>query len=288
MRFKIIFVCLIALILTALPVTVFAQELDYGRTGSISVTLSEQISKTPIAGAELSVYHVATVKLNSSGHLSFTYKESFKNCGIALEDEELANKLDQFLNDHLIEAKKVVTDSEGRANCTKLELGLYFVKQTNTVSGFAPCKSFLVTVPLYSDGEYRYDVEGTPKTEIAKRMSITIKKVWNEDETVSIPDSVTVQLLRNDTVVETATLNSQNEWQITFDDMPESDDYRVEEIDIPQGFTVTYEQNGSVFIVINTAALIRTGQLTWPIPLFAVVGMLLLAVGTAILHGERT
>jgi len=69
--------------------------------------------------------------------------------------------------------------------------------------------------------------------------------------------------------------------------MPESDDYSVQEINIPQGFTVTYAQNGYSYTVTNTAALIQTGQLTWPIPAFAIIGVVLLAVGTVILRKER-
>jgi len=38
---------------------------------------------------------------------------------------------------------------------------------------------------------------------------------------------------------------------------------------------------------LDTAALIQTGQLTWPIPAFAIIGVVLLAVGTVILRKER-
>lgn len=287
MRNKIISFCLIAVLLIALPITAYAQNLDFNRLGSIRVTLLEKNGTSPIVGAELSIYHVATVELNASGNLSYTYTKPFEACGAVIDDPELATKLDQFLNTHSITATKAVTDSLGTATCAELPLGLYFVKQTNTVAGFAPCKPFLVTVPLLSDGVYHYDVEATPKTEVAKLTSITIKKVWNTDETSKVPDSVTVQLLQNGAIVKTATLNAQNQWQVTFPDMPESDDYSVQEINIPQGFTVTYAQNGYSYTVTNTAALIQTGQLTWPIPVLAFIGVVLLIVGTVILRKER-
>lgn len=287
MRNKIISVCLIIMLLTALPITAFAQDLDFNQRGSIRVTLLEKNRTSPIAGAELSVFHVATVALNSSGNLSYNYTGPFKDCGAALDDPELAIKLEQFLNAHPVTAIKAVTDSQGTAVCTDLPLGLYFIKQTNTVEGFAPCKPFLVTVPLLIDGVYQYNVEASPKTEASKLTSITIKKVWNTGETSKTPNSVTVQLLRNGTIVETATLNAKNQWQVTFENLPESDDYTVKEINIPQGFTVTYGQNGYNFTVTNTAALIQTGQLTWPIPVFAFIGVVLLMLGTVILRKER-
>jgi len=287
MRNKVISVCLIAVLFIALPITAYAQDLDFSQRGSIRVTLLEKSGASPVVGAELSIYHVATVALNSTGNLSYTYNEPFEDCGAALNDPELAIKLEQFLSAHSVTAIKAVTDSQGTARCAELPLGLYFVRQTNTVEGFAPCKPFLVTIPLLSDGVYHYDVEATPKTEVVKLTSITIKKVWNTDKTSKIPDSVTVQLFRNGNIVETATLDPQNQWQVTFPNMPESDDYSVQEVDILQDFTVTYTQKGYNFTVTNTAALIQTGQLTWPIPVFAFIGVVLLMLGTVILRKER-
>lgn len=288
MKRRIVFVCFIALLLITLPLSVFAQGLDYDRTGSITVTLVDPANKEAIAGVELSVYYVATVGVSTEGKLVYTYTEPFKSCGSALDDPELSNKLDAFLNDHPMETPKMETNLQGTANYSGLELGLYFVKQTNTVSGYAPCKSFLVTVPFLRDGEYLYDVDATPKTEITKLTPITIKKVWNRDRSTSMPDSVTIQLLRNKKVVEEAVLSSKNQWQVTFNDMPVSDEYSVQEINIPRGYTVTYGKNGYVFTVTNTAGLIQTGQLTWPIPILAVTGLLLLAAGTVILRKESS
>jgi hypothetical protein len=100
-------------------------------------------------------------------------------------------------------------------------------------------------------------------------------------------DSVTVQLLKNGTVVKTATLNAQNNWQVTYTGMPESDAYSVNEVNVPKGFTATYKQNGYVFTVTNTSTLIQTGQLIWPIPVLAVSGMLFIAVGIVLLRNKR-
>jgi hypothetical protein len=127
-------------------------------------------------------------------------------------------------------------------------------------------------------------VNASPKTEVARLTSITIKKVWNTDATTEAADHVTVQLMRDGKVVQTATLNAQNDWQVTYTDMPESDAYSIKEIDVPKGFTATYSQAGYVFTVTNTSTLIQTGQRVWPIPVLAAVGMLLIALGIALLQ----
>ena len=287
MRHKFISVFLIAWILLMMPMTVFAQDFDSDRVGCISVTLMDHDGKTQISGAELSLYYVATVKLNNKNNLSYTFTDAFEDCGATLNDPALSVKLDAFVKDYSISAEKLVTDAHGNVTFTDLPLGLYFVKQTNTVAGYASCTSFLVTVPNNSADSYVYDVNASPKTDVEKLTAITIKKVWNTDASTKAADSVTVQLLRDGVVVETATLSDQNNWQVTYTDMPESDVYSIVEVNVPKGFTATYSQNGYVFTVTNSASLIQTGQLIWPIPVLALAGLCLIAVGTIVLRKLR-
>ena len=284
---KLISVFLIEWILLMMPMTAFAQDFNSDRVGSISVTLMEQDGKTPITGAELSLYYVATVKLNSKNNLSYTFTNAFKDCGCALDDPTLSVKLDAFVKDHSVSSEKLFTDAHGKVTFTNLPLGLYFVKQTNTVKGYAPCTSFLVTVPNKSADGYVYDVNASPKTDIAKLTDIIIRKVWNTDASAKASDSVTVQLLRDGVVVETATPGVQNNWQVTYTDMPESDAYSIVEVNIPKGFTATYSKSGYVFTVTNSASLIQTGQLIWPIPVLAMAGLCLITVGTIVLRKTR-
>lgn len=287
MRRKLIAVILTVWVLLMLPVTAFAQEFVPDRAGSITVRLIDRDSQTPLVGAELSLYYVATVSLNANHKLQYGFTEDFADCGCALEDPALAGMLDAFVQEHATPVAKQVTDGQGYAAFTDLPLGLYLVKQTNTVTGYAPCAAFLVTVPSQEDTGFCYDVNATPKTEVAKLTAITIKKVWNTDESTSATDSVTVQLKKDDIVIATAVLNDQNQWQIVYTDMPESDAYSIVEVDVPKGFVATYSQNGYIFTVTNTAFLIQTGQPVWPIPVLAVVGLCLIALGAAVLRKTR-
>ena len=284
---KIIIFCLTILLISTCSYTVFAEEYNPNLTGSISVTLTDKKQSEAIVGAELSLYYVATVIMDENGNLIYDYTNDFKQLDCAIDDEELATKLDLFVSQHSIPSVKTTTNINGTAMCAELPLGLYFIKQTGAVEGFAPCTPFLVTVPNEKDGEYLYDVNASPKTEVTRLTSITIKKVWNTDKSTEAADSVTVQLLRNGNVVKTAILNMQNNWQVTYSDMPESDAYSVKEVDVPKGFTATYKQQDYVFTVTNTSTLIQTGQLIWPIPVLAISGMLLIAVGIILLQKKR-
>ena len=268
-------------------ITVSAEEFDPGKTGSVSVTLTEQYDKTPIVGAELSVYYIATVGINTDGNLNYIFTEEFSEIDIAIDDPELAGKLDAYLSENEVPALQLRTDAIGTAVCENLPLGLYFIRQTNTVEGFAPCTPFVVTVPMENAKGYVYAVNASPKTEVAKLTTITIQKVWNTDASTKAADRVTVQLLRNGKVVETATLSENNNWQVTYTDMPESDAYSIQEVNVPKGFTATYKQNAYVFTVTNTSTLIQTGQLIWPIPMLAFIGVLLIATGVVFLQKKR-
>ena len=284
---KTLTICLTVLLLITFAFTVSAEEFDPGKTGSISVTLTDQYKKTPIAGAALSVYHIATVGINTDKKLNYIYTDAFAAIGIAIDDPDLAINLDAYLSENEVAAIKLCTDTNGTASCTDLPLGLYFVRQTNAVEGFTPCTPFLVTVPMESTDGYVYAVNASPKTEVAKLTSITIQKVWNTNASTKAADRVTVQLLRGGKVVQTAVLNESNNWQVTYTNMPESDAYSIKEVNVPKGFTATYKQNAYVFTVTNTATLIQTGQLIWPIPVLAVVGVLLIAAGSVLLQKKR-
>ena len=284
MKHKLMAVFLAAWVLLLLPVTAFAQDFDPDRAGSIAVTLIDPEGQIPLAGAELSVYYVATVSLNADQKLQYAFTGAFADCGCPLEDPELSGKLDAFVQEHATPVGKLVTDDQGYAAITELPLGLYLVKQTNTVPGYAQCTAFLVTVPSYDDGGFLFDVNASPKTDVTKLTAITIKKVWNTDESASATDSVTVQLKKDDIVIATAVLNERNQWQIVYADMPQSDAYTIVEIDVPKGFVASYSRNGYIFTVTNSAFLIQTGQPVWPIPVLALVGLCLIAVGCAVLR----
>lgn len=284
MRNKLLSVFLILWLLSSLQLPAMAQQLEDGPEGSISVTLAAPESGQPMAGAELSVYHVASAGISLEGNLNYSYTNAFAECGFPLDDPSLTEKLGEYVSAHAVASRKVVTDGQGKALCEDLPLGLYFVQQTGAVSGFAPCTPFLVTVPMKTDSGYQYHVDASPKTDVVRYADITVKKVWNTGSTSGIPASVKVQLLRGSEVVETAVLSARNNWQITYRGLPESDSYSIEELNVPQGYTATYSRSGNVFTVTNTPALAQTGQITWPIPVFALAGLLLLMAGLVILR----
>jgi uncharacterized surface anchored protein len=284
---KLITFCVTILLIFTCSCTAFAKEVVQSKVGSISVTLIDQKQNKAIVGAELSIYYVATAILDADGNLIYDYTKEFEQLDTAIDDKLLVANLDVFVSQHSVPSIKMTTNEEGMALCNNLSLGLYFVRQTGDVEGYAPCTPFLVTIPNEKNGEYIYDVNASPKTEVARLTSITIEKVWNTDESTEATQNVKVQLLKDGKVIKTAILSRDNHWQITYTDMPESDAYSIREINVPKGFTATYKQNGYIFTVTNTSTLIQTGQLIWPISLLAMGGLVLISIGIALLKKKR-
>lgn len=289
MRNKLISFCLIAWIFAVLPLTAAAQEFDAAKKGSISVTLVSPTTDQPVAGTELSVYYVASVNIDTEGNLRYVTNDAFDDSGISLEDPELISQLDVFVTEHKVTSEKIVTDARGTAVCRNLPLGLYFVKQNGMAVGESFCAPFVVTLPFQTEQGLMYDVDASPKTDVVHLVSVTVKKIWNTDKSTATANSVTVQLLRHGELVKTATLNEQNNWQVTYDNLTESDGYSIKEVNVPKGFTATYTQKGYVFTVTNTSTLAQTGQIIWPIPVLATAGLFFLMMGLVILRkSERS
>ena len=286
MRNKLFSFCMAICILLSLSVSVFAQKFDADRVGSILVTLVDQAQKRPVADAKIAVYHVAAAeRINKK--VVYTYTEDFEACGFDLDDIRLSTKLEAFVKEHKVLGQTAVTDAKGKALLEDLPVGLYLVRQTEPAANGVICMPFLVKVPNETGGGYDYDVTARPKADVAKTTDITVRKVWNADSATEIADYVTVSLLRDGAVVKTLTLSEDNGWETTVYDMPLSDSYSIAEESVPAGFTATYLQAGDVFTVTNSSALIRTGQVVWPIALLAVAGVFFLCVGTVFLRRAR-
>ncbi len=82
-------------------------------------------------------------------------------------------------------------------------------------------------------------------------VDVTVKKVWNLDNGGTPAESVTMTLFKNGEPYQTVVLNSQNSWTHTWPNLNSSDYWYVQEMDVPDGFTASTTQNGSIFTVTN-------------------------------------
>ena len=130
--------------------------------------------------------------------------------------------------------------------------------------------------------EYELEIPSDPE-------NLTVKKVWSDenDKRGIRPGSVAVTLYNGDTVVEKVFLGSGNNWTYTWKNLDGNGDWSVLETGIPKGYTPSYQTKGDVVTITNTATLIQTGQLNWPIPVLGSLGVLMIFFGIMTMRKQK-
>lgn len=257
---------------------------DFNEKGSIEITLVEKNDNVKIEGAELTIYKIADA-YEENHNLFLKYVSELSSCNVSLEDLESASvtsNIEKCIPSDYNGISKL-TNQDGNVKYDNLDLGLYLIKQTNKVDGFSKIDSFLAMIPKEIDNSWKYNIKATPKTDIIRVMDINVRKVWNTSNNntnhgVNLPKSITIELLLNDEVVDTVKLNNENEWKHTWKDLPKSDSYIVREINVPKGWTVTYQKEDNSFIVTNTSTLVQTGQMLWIVLLIGMIGIVFIII----------
>lgn len=119
---------------------------------------------------------------------------------------------------------------------------------------------------------------GTEPPPPGETTDLSVKKLW-DSEKKKHPDFATVTLYNGLTAVETVKLSDQNDWSYKWSELPADGNWQVVETNIPDGYTPTYSVKDGVVTITNTAVLIKTGQLNWPIPVLSGLGLLLISLG---------
>ena len=94
------------------------------------------------------------------------------------------------------------------------------------------------------------EVKPVPGPEL---IGISVTKIWDDDHSINRPESVAVQLYRNnDAYGEPVILSKENNWNYTCDDLDATYNWTVEEIDVPDGYEVSITHEGTDWTVTNT------------------------------------
>lgn len=131
------------LLLTGLGRTAAAAE----ETGSIRITLNT-------VEGEVSLYHAGT-PVDGGYRLS----EEFGG-GFIKEEDAQSPYLAQWLAETAATGRNLLLDADGSAEFSRLEAGLYLLKQTESADGETPISPFLVVLPYYG----QWNIQANPKT----------------------------------------------------------------------------------------------------------------------------
>ena len=221
-----------------------------------------------IAFSELPVnlYKIADV----SADYQYTLTSSFEKSNLILngiqtvgEWNVIRSTLETYILANDITADfNAKTDFEGKASFDALKPGLYLaiterIIQDETTYVF---DSALIALPgLGADGLWQYQVDVTSKSEIIppsqddEEIELKVLKLWKGDGGSSArPTMIEIEIFRNGTSYQTATLSENNHWTYTWSTKDDGSDWKVVERNIPTGYTMTIEKRETSFVLTNT------------------------------------
>ena len=242
---------------TVFSVSAVAVSLD--NRGSISLTALDKDSKQPISGAVFRVYHIASAYTKGDS-IAYIYTDAFKDNGM-----DMGNFSDAYLPAHLavyaginnISYTEKATDSTGRVVFDNLPCGAYLVVPVKVAEGYLNPTPFIIAIPMKdeTDNKWIYNIDATPKIEGEEdetdgKTYISVKKLWKSLE--KTPDSITVSLVKDGTVVDTVTLSAVNNWYYRWDNLEKNHSWNVIETNVPDGYTVSYLTSEMTVVITNT------------------------------------
>ena len=273
-----------------------------GQSGTITLHFSGQDG--PISGVTFCAYQVAERLENGSYALTDAYAAYPIDLASAGQNwQSLAETFAGYTRrDRITPSAEGATDANGILKLTDLPEGLYLVLgdriETDTYT-VLPSECIL-SVPSRRGSKWSFDVDADVKSEVnppvgPETVSRRALKIWEdagyEDKR---PAEITVQLLRDGEIQDTAVLNRENNWRCVWDALDAGYRWEIVEKEIT-GYTVKVEKEGVTFTLTNTRVptneppetpdkpskegLPRTGQLWWPVPVLAMAGLILLIVG---------
>ena len=234
-----------------------------GEHGSITVRFPED-AEFPKTGVTFHLYRIAD---GSSG--TYTLTDPFDSYPVIVQDLDtdalgtLAQTLLGYIHADSIDADaSAQTDSEGKAAFGDLEEGLYLILGDSLESDdwlytFSPVMTYLPYADAENgNAEEVWDADVTVKYErrrTGRPVDIRVYKVWSDNRNAdgNRPESITVRLLQNDTVLETVTLTRENNWTYSWSDLPGRYTYSVAETGGSNGYTVTVNRVGDTFVITN-------------------------------------
>ena len=247
-----------------------------------SLTISYKDGTKAISEAQFDIYRVADV--DEYAHMTLTdtfvpYKDSVSGLS-SLENMdndswlELASTLKVYVQrDSIAPDASGKTGSDGRLMFSRLKPGLYLVLgyQTTTKDYYTysavPSMVFLPGEDTVNN-DWDYDVMVEPKFSKdynppgEKVITRKVLKVWDDEgyETIR-PTEVIVKLLCDGKVYNTQTLNKDNNWRYTWDNLDPHHDWQVIEKEMSH-YSATVTQTGITFTVTNKyVAPTTTGNL---------------------------
>lgn len=266
-----------------LPVS--ANTVDFNRKGSITFELTEQEHNEKIADANIEIVKIADARVDLNSNLYYEYVSSLTECNVDIKDVTKidVNELASCINDNT-QRLSSISDNNGKVSFNNLDLGLYLIRQTNKLNKYTSIDSYLVTLPTIENNDWIYDIYSIPKTEIQKKMDITIIIEWKTEKDIK-GNRVTAELFNDNQKVNDYLITKDDNWMV-IDNVLLSDKYSVRGESI-EGFNISYVIQGNVFKIIYSDDLPQTGENVYITYILAFTGLVFILLGVTFKRNEK-
>ncbi len=292
--------------------TVYASSDNYG-----TLTLICKTDDAVLSGMDMKIYYAASRQSDGS----FKLDGNFAEYPVLLDDMstsalgEAAVTLENYaVVDNITPDLEGITDSEGEVVFENLPTGLYLVTgEPVDIDGmrYTPAAAL---VELDPDGG-ELDLSVYPKFTVSEipsseAVEYRVVKLWENDSEASRPESITVELYCNGELRENVILNDDNGWSYQWQGAAD-EQWRVKEIDVAQGYHVSYIAEEALIEIVNKYGdtttvdsseadassetesnpgggnLPQTGMFWWSVPAFSAAGLILAAIGIKLNSKEK-
>lgn len=305
---RIIFICMVAVMLFCLILPVYAAE------EALTLTLTCMHDDKPVAGVSMKLYQVASLnedlQIQAADRFSL-FREEIESDSVHWE--ELASNLAEYIGEHPESVlDETVLDDTGTGQfpntCLTLHPGIYLVlcpdyRLDGFIYRFSPV---IVSLHNFSGSDQQTGkITATMKfcAEPDIPLDIVVTKRWEDaGREQSRPSEIVVDLLQNGVPVKDAEciLGVQNNWTGGWTGLDPLYQWSIQERPV-SGYaepviTWNTEDDGCRLVTILNSLeveestppkLPQTGQLCWPIPWLALIGMFLFALGWWLRFGGR-
>lgn len=293
-----------ALALLCAPARAWAYaRVDVDRTCTLSVVVADDQAVVP--NARLALYRIGD--MTDAARLSLS--GDFASYPVSIDDLDAsgwraaAQTLAAYAaRDSLAPIAEGTSDASGRVDFGELAVGLYLITAAPLDDGtytyeFEPA---IVTMPLSDDaapGGWAYDAEVVLKFErtLIPTDEIQVQKVWDDADSSSRPESVTVQLLCDGAVYDEVMLTGESGWRHEWSGLETGHAWAVVEKDVPSGYDVSVSREGTLLVVTNalegeppSEPAPETGEAPSYAPIVALVGIVILGGGWFLYRRSRS
>lgn len=264
--------------------------------------VGEVVIKYPLNNVEFKLFYLGEWK-----NRKIDYQGEFANSHVTDDLTQAAEALAVYANKNQLTPTKVEKTNNGEVMFTNVKKGIYLILADDGMNGKERYHAMptLLSMPNYVDNTESWFTEINAKynqDEVPDETELEVIKVWDDNNSKNRPNSIEVELLRNNEVYDTKTLSKSNNWKYKWTNLDGSYEWSVYEKSVFNDYTVAIEQENNQTIITNksnyktpnyksssssssstfrsrTSRIPQTGQLWWPVVALGGFGVLFIVIG---------